>query len=222
MLEKYYFFPSTPPPSLFPFSPTSHPCVSVYCLPLGLSRYIVSPATSSRTTSVGDASARILLCRQQQALEVHQPALGDGGDGADVQPTSAGGSLGDTSHIPGAVVGARRRTSKYLHKSCRGRRTPTSCNNGLTALVQQVKGVASYACVPFVVEGVCDQVYEVPLGKGYTLIQTEVCATEVCACACCRCCRLLLRRVPTPVPIFGPYTPFPETGVFGGYWPKVR
>jgi hypothetical protein len=110
---KYYFFPSTPPPSLFPFSPTSYPCVSVYCLPLGLSRFIVSPATSSRTTSVGDASARILLCRQQQALEVHQPALGDGGDGAGVQPTSAGGSLGDTSHIPGAVVGARRRTSKY-------------------------------------------------------------------------------------------------------------
>ena len=32
MLEKYYFFPSTPPPSLFPFSPTSHPCVSVYCV----------------------------------------------------------------------------------------------------------------------------------------------------------------------------------------------
>jgi hypothetical protein len=29
-------------------------------------------------------------------------------------------------------------------------------------------------------------VYESPLGKGYTLTQTEVCAIEVCACACCR------------------------------------
>ena len=98
---------------------------------------------------MGDASARILLGRQQQALEVHQLALGDGGDGVGVQTYVDRRSLGDTSPIPGTVVGARKRTSKYL--LCRGRRTPTSCNNGLTALVQEVNGGASYAGVPIAV-----------------------------------------------------------------------
>ena len=75
---------------LLPFHSPPIPLPLLPPPPTPVYQFIVSPSTSSwrstssRTTSVGDASAWILLRRQQQALEVHQLALGDGGDGVGV------------------------------------------------------------------------------------------------------------------------------------------